>query len=104
MRWDPSCKVKCVQSKCAGIPRVWSAVKRLQLVTGSGSEFNWDTTGQEEVGVWGAYYNASSSDPFKGSLQRRAVDSILAFMPSTPNFAYHGSAAATRTHATTMKE
>lgn len=57
-----------------------------------GSEFNWDTTGQEEVGVWGAYYNASSSDPHKGELQKRAVDSILAYMPSTPSFGYHGSA------------
>lgn len=57
-----------------------------------GSEFNWDTTGQEEVGVWGSYFNATSADPFKGELQQRAVSSILAFMPSTPNFAYHGSA------------
>ena len=57
-----------------------------------GSEFNWDTTGQEEVGVWGAFFNASSADPHKGSLQKRAVDSILAYMPSTPNFGYHGSA------------
>ena len=57
-----------------------------------GSEFNWDTTGQEEVGVWGAFFNASSTDPLKGELQQRAVSSILAFMPSTPNFGYHGSA------------
>lgn len=53
---------------------------------------SWDTTGQEEVGVWGAFYNASSRDPFRGELQLRAVNSILAYMPSTPNFAYHGSA------------
>ena len=58
-----------------------------------GSEFNWDTTGQEEVGVWGAYFNASSPDPYKGELQLRAVESILAFMPSTPSFGYHGAAA-----------
>mgnify|MGYP004112081165 CR=1 FL=1 len=32
-----------------------------------GSEFAYDTTGQEEVGVWGAFFNASSADPFKGS-------------------------------------
>ena len=51
-----------------------------------GSEFNWDTTGQEEVGVWGAFFNATSADPHKGSLQKRAVDSILAYMPSTPSF------------------
>jgi len=44
------------------------------------------------VGVWGAFFNASSADPHKGSLQKRAVDSILAYMPSTPNFGYHGSA------------
>ena len=34
----------------------------------------------------------ASADPFKGELQQRAVSSILAFMPSTPNFGYHGSA------------
>ena len=55
-----------------------------------GSEFNWDTTGQEEVGVWGAFFNATNET--LGELHLRAVDSILAFMPSTPNFAYHGSA------------
>ena len=43
--------------------------------------------------MWGAFFNASSADPFKGELQERSVASILAFMPSTPNFAYHGSAA-----------
>ena len=42
--------------------------------------------------MWGAFYNASSRDPFRGELQLRAVNSILAYMPSTPNFAYHGSA------------
>ena len=56
-----------------------------------GSEFNWDTTGQEEVGVWGAFYNASNAS--LGELSLRAVNSILAYMPSTPNFGYHGSAA-----------
>jgi len=43
------------------------------------------------VGVWGAYYNASNAS--LGELSLRAVNSILAYMPSTPNFAYHGSAA-----------
>lgn len=42
--------------------------------------------------MWGAFFNATSTDPHKGSLQKRAVDSILAYMPSTPSFAYHGSA------------
>ncbi len=27
----------------------------------AGSEFAWDTTGQEEVAVWGAYFNATDS-------------------------------------------
>ncbi|KAK3274995.1 hypothetical protein CYMTET_16855, partial [Cymbomonas tetramitiformis] len=57
-----------------------------------GSEFNWDTTGQEEVAVWGAYFNATSEDQFKGELNARAVDAILAFMPSVPNWAYNGAA------------
>ena len=62
-------------------------------LTPSLSPRSWDTTGQEEVGVWGAYFNASSPDPYKGELQGRAVESILAFMPSTPSFGYHGAAA-----------
>eukprot|EP01062_Namystynia_karyoxenos_P073105 TRINITY_DN69953_c0_g1_i1.p1 TRINITY_DN69953_c0_g1~~TRINITY_DN69953_c0_g1_i1.p1 ORF type:complete len:1162 (+),score=302.99 TRINITY_DN69953_c0_g1_i1:74-3559(+) len=55
-----------------------------------GSEFNWDTTGQEECAVWGAYYNASSAQ--YGDLNSRVVDAILAYQPSVPNWAWHGSA------------
>lgn len=60
-----------------------------------GSEFNWDTTGQEEVAVWGAYFNASSSPaaPYPyGELNARAVDAILAYDPWSATWAYHGSA------------
>eukprot|EP00931_Biecheleriopsis_adriatica_P087861 TRINITY_DN62274_c0_g1_i1.p1 TRINITY_DN62274_c0_g1~~TRINITY_DN62274_c0_g1_i1.p1 ORF type:complete len:1083 (+),score=173.21 TRINITY_DN62274_c0_g1_i1:469-3249(+) len=55
-----------------------------------GSEFNWDTTGQEECAVWGAYFNASNLT--YGSLNSRVIDAILAFQPSTWNWAWHGSA------------
>lgn len=60
-----------------------------------GSEFNWDTTGQEEVAIWGAYFNATSSAraPFQyGELNARAVDAILAYDPWSATWAYHGSA------------
>jgi hypothetical protein len=56
-----------------------------------GSEFNWDTTGQEEVAIWGAYFNASSAQ--YGNLNQRVVASILAYTPNVPNWAWHGSAA-----------
>eukprot|EP00041_Stephanoeca_diplocostata_P037277 m.1401029 g.1401029 ORF g.1401029 m.1401029 type:complete len:461 (+) comp25007_c0_seq12:114-1496(+) len=56
-----------------------------------GSEFNWDTTGQEEVAIWGAYFNASSD--VYGDLNERVVHAILAYVPNVPNFAWHGSAA-----------
>lgn len=56
----------------------------------AGSEFSWDTTGFEACGVWGAYYNATS--PTYGSLADRIANYILAFMPTAPNWAFHGSA------------
>jgi len=55
-----------------------------------GSEFSWDTTGFEEVAVWGSYFNATSTR--YGSLEERTVNYILAFMPSIPCWAWHGSA------------
>jgi Family of unknown function (DUF5695) len=57
-----------------------------------GSEFAWDTTGQEEVSVWGMYFNASSDLWMQGNLNERTVNFILAFMSSVPTFAYHGAA------------
>ena len=57
-----------------------------------GSEFAWDTTGQEEVAIWGAFFNATSTDGIHGELNGRTVDAILAFMPSQPIWALHGSA------------
>ena len=42
-----------------------------------GSEFSWDTTGQEEVAVWGAYFNASDAGWMHGNLADRTVDAIL---------------------------
>jgi len=52
---------------------------------GAGSEFAWDTTGQEEAYIWGAYFNASA-------LAASALNQILAYTPLVPNWAYHGSA------------
>jgi hypothetical protein len=47
---------------------------------------------QEEVAVWGAYFNATSPDPAFGELSARTTDAILAFMPSQPVYALHGAA------------
>ena len=52
---------------------------------GAGSEFAWDTTGQEEAYVWGTYFNATA-------LADSALNQILAYTPLAPNFAWHGSA------------
>ena len=52
---------------------------------GAGSEFSWDTTGQEEAFVWGTYFNATG-------LAASALGQILAYTPLVPNFAWHGSA------------
>jgi hypothetical protein len=61
-----------------------------------GSEFSFDTTGQEELAVWGAYYNAPANWPAPappgGDLATRVRESILAFEPSQPVYALHGSA------------
>lgn len=52
---------------------------------GAGSEFAWDTTGQEEAYIWGAFFNATA-------LATSALNQILAYTPLVPNWAYHGSA------------
>jgi len=52
---------------------------------GAGSEFAWDTTGQEEAYVWGRYFDAKV-------LADSALNQILAYTPLVPNFAWHGSA------------
>jgi hypothetical protein len=52
---------------------------------GAGSEFGWDTTGQEEAYIWGAYFNVTE-------LAQAALNQILAYTPLVPNWAWHGSA------------
>jgi hypothetical protein len=58
----------------------------------AGSEFAWDTTGQEEVAIWGAEFNASDAGWMHGELNGRTVDSILGYMSSLPTWAFHGAA------------
>ncbi|EIE25381.1 hypothetical protein COCSUDRAFT_61600 [Coccomyxa subellipsoidea C-169] len=50
-----------------------------------GSEFAWDSTGQEEIYIWGRYFG-------KDEVAATALDAILAFMPNVPNWAYNGAA------------
>ena len=52
---------------------------------GAGSEFSWDTTGQEEAYIWGRYFNNSA-------LAMSSLNQILAYSPLVPNWAWHGSA------------
>ena len=48
---------------------------------GAGSEFAWDTTGQEEAYIWGDYFNSSH-------LAASALNQILAYTPLVPNWGY----------------
>jgi hypothetical protein len=57
----------------------------------AGSEFSWDSTGQEATAIWGAYFNSSDSGWMHGDLNARTVDSILGFTQVLPTFAYSGS-------------
>lgn len=57
----------------------------------AGSEFAWDTTGQEEVAVWGAWFDATSPLWMQGDLNARTVDSILGYTGAPPTFAFSGS-------------
>ena len=45
---------------------------------GAGSEFAWDTTGQEEAYVWGAHFAAREGHPSAARLARAALDQVLA--------------------------
>ena len=59
-----------------------------------GSEFNFDTTGQEEVVVWLLKYagDAHAGDPHNSytASANRTVNHILSFMRSSPTWTYHG--------------
>ena len=48
-----------------------------------GSEFSWDSTGQEEAYVWGRYFNQTK-------LADRVLNAVLAYDPSTPSWAFNG--------------
>jgi hypothetical protein len=48
-----------------------------------GSEFGFDTTGQEEVVVWNLYYG-------NDTIAKYTVDHILSYMRSLPTWAYNG--------------
>jgi hypothetical protein len=50
-----------------------------------GSEFSWDSTGQEEAYIWGRYFNQSH-------LATTVLSAVLAYDPSTPSWAYNGAA------------
>ena len=52
-----------------------------------GSEFSYDTTGQEEVVVWLLYFG-------KDDAAARTIEHILQYMRSLPNWAYNGGAEA----------
>ena len=55
-----------------------------------GSEFSFDTTGQEEVVVWLSHF-ANSSNSWADAA-KRTVDHILSYMRNSPTWAYHGGA------------
>ena len=53
-----------------------------------GSEFAFDTTGQEAVVVWLLYF-ATATNGFAADA-KRTVDHILSYMRSSPTWAYNG--------------
>ena len=65
-----------------------------------GSEFAWDSTGQEEDYVLGRYFGATAADRDSSSGGSAAADAlanltlaaVLAYVPSTPHWAYNGAA------------
>eukprot|EP00966_Prymnesium_polylepis_P277983 6422776-Prymnesium_polylepis.1 len=50
---------------------------------GAGSEFAWDTTGQEEAYIWGAWFGQNGSAP-AAALAASALGQILAYTPLVP--------------------
>lgn len=58
---------------------------------GAGSEFAWDTTGQEEAYIWGTFFGGDADTP-AAKLATSALNQILAYTPLVPNWAWHGSA------------
>jgi hypothetical protein len=52
-----------------------------------GSEFSYDTTGQEEIVIWLLYFGYDDA-------AKRTVDHILSYMRNLPSWAYMGGAVA----------
>jgi len=50
-----------------------------------GSEMPWDSTGQEEVYIWGKYFNYTE-------MADLALNAVLAYSPRIPSWGYHGNA------------
>ncbi|KAF2655461.1 hypothetical protein K491DRAFT_778756 [Lophiostoma macrostomum CBS 122681] len=50
-----------------------------------GSEMAWDSTGQEGVYYWANYFNLQAT-------ATKAIDSILAYMPTVPHWGWNGNA------------
>ncbi|KAK9810984.1 hypothetical protein WJX73_003381 [Symbiochloris irregularis] len=50
-----------------------------------GSEFAWDSTGQEEIFIWSKWFGFEET-------ATSTLDAVLAFMPTLPNWAYNGGA------------
>ncbi len=66
-----------------------------------GSEFAWDSTGQEEEYVWGRYFGgisptredpSSAGLPSADALANLTLTAILAYLPSVANWGYNGAA------------
>jgi hypothetical protein len=64
-----------------------------------GSEFSWDSTGQEEDYILGRYFGETAQDrdgkakaASADALANLTLSAVLAYVPSTPHWAYNGAA------------
>ena len=97
--------LRSVKEEAEDDPATWSSVagvieanmqQRAAAFAGQhypyGSEFAFDTTGQEEVVVWLLHF-ANSAGGAAGNYTaaaKRTVDHVLSYMRSSPTWAYHG--------------
>lgn len=72
---------------CAGVSLTAPArrPRPLPFACPRSSEFNYDSTGQEEVYIWLSYFGYQDG-------ANRTLQSILGYMRSIPNWAWNGGA------------
>ena len=99
MKYDLSCEERLGTNARTIAEKKENCSRTHALTHSRTSEFAWDSTGQEEDYVWGRYFGAiaedrdskSGGDASADALANLTLSAVLAYVPSTPHWAYNGA-------------